>query len=809
MSGYPQGTGSMGYWRSPAYVEKAAANIGQAGMKRDAPRGEAERNSQDEDTSANDNSVRYEQVQDEGVYDMGKYADADNSWVKELCKKLAEEYGGNFIIVRPLKDQPGKVAYFCELCYAEMNAKKSLDLHCSGMKHLKKKNIWLQKWGGYNYDGHDDSEQTSEPHSRHPPAPYRDYNRENYDRDHWGWRADPYDRYQNQNDYEPRDQRPHYDQRPEFDQRPEYGQRPEYDQRAEYDQEPHYDHGGWGKAERIHSPRYQRRLRGDADPYPPKPYCRRSSPVNPPPARPQIPPAPSISTKESLSHGATGVLIKRLADCSVKCKADAELAMDVISLLFKCLKDHHEKKGSTSANHLLSEAENKFNIMKELQKKPQSAEVTMQIQKNEPWGEAYSNKINPNPPSVYSVTQNVIPSISSAGYRQGESGKGEEIRELVAMMRMQQATLPKFKGQGRAEFWTFMHALRQYMTNAAVPEKYKYQLLMDACEGEELHQAIMGCDCLEPDQAYNKAIKILETRFGDKYAYADQLVKRLIDARSVGAFDDEGLRKLASQLWGAVSHLENLNLMSELETRKTFRTLVVKLPPKLRERCVDDVRNYQKSTGHRTGLVKWLALYLEKAVTMDDMALLSSEDSQEGSKKRPEGSSSSKRAVGLVTISEAKGNGGETSSGKGSCPLCSRAHGLAGCDEFRSMSVRERLETVKGLRCCFLCLRVSHLVGQCWSRYRCGTDGCKEKHSRMLHQERREALTASMSNTSKGGVKRNFQGLVKKESMAGTSDAGMAQKANDSSYMAGKIGHVYATWTKDGYENPYSCESDI
>ncbi|XP_042210345.1 uncharacterized protein LOC121858199 [Homarus americanus] len=361
-----------------------------------------------------------------------------------------------------------------------------------------------------------------------------------------------------------------------------------------------------------------------------------------------------------------------------------------------------------------------------------------------------------------------------------------------------QATLSKFR--------TFMHAFRRYMTNAAVPEKYKYQLLMDACEGEELHQAIMGCDYLEPDRAYNKAIKILEARFGDKYAYAYAYAY----ARSVGAFDDEGLRKLASQLWGAVSHLENLNLMSELETRQTFRTLVIKYPPILRERCVDDVRNYQKSTGHRTGLMKWLALYLEeKAVTMDDMALLSSEDSQEGSKERPEGSSSSKRAVGLVTISEAKGNGDETSSGKGSCPVCSRAHGLAGCDKFRSMSARERLERVKGLRCCFLCLRVGHLVVGCWSRFRCGTDGCKEKHSRLLHQERREALTASMSNTSKGGVKRNFQGLVKQESMAGTSDGGMAQKANDSSYMAGKIGHVYATGTKDGHENPYSCESDI
>ncbi|XP_042235661.1 uncharacterized protein LOC121875266 [Homarus americanus] len=310
----------------------------------------------------------------------------------------------------------------------------------------------------------------------------------------------------------------------------------------------------------------------------------------------------------------------------------------------------------------------------------------------------------------------------------------------------------------------------------------------------------MGCDYLEPDRAYNKAINILETRFGDKYAYADQLVKRLIDARSVGAFDDEGLGKLASQLWGAVSHLENLNLMSELESRQAFRTLVFKLPPKLRERCVDDVRNCQKSTGHRTRLVKWLALYLEeKAVTMDDMALLSSKDSQEGTKKRPEGSS--KRAVGLVTICEAKGNEGETSSGKGSCPVCSRAHGLAGCDKFWSMSVRERLERVKRLRCCFLCLKVGHLVAECWSRFRCGTDGCKEKHSKLLHQERREALTASMSNTRKGGVKQ--------ESMAGTSDGGMAQKANDSSYMAGKRGHVYATGTKDGHENPYSCESDI
>ncbi|XP_042228057.1 uncharacterized protein LOC121870340 [Homarus americanus] len=116
-----------------------------------------------------------------------------------------------------------------------------------------------------------------------------------------------------------------------------------------------------------------------------------------------------------------------------------------------------------------------------------------------------------------------------------------------------------------------------------------------------------------------------------------------------------------------------------------------------------------------------------------------------------------KRAVGLVTISEAKINVGETSSGKGSCPLCSRTHGLTGCDKFQSMSIKERIERVKRLRCCFLCLRMGYIVPECWSRFRCGMDGYNEKHSKLLHQERREALTANMSNTSKGGVKRDIQ----------------------------------------------------
>ena len=36
-----------------------------------------------------------------------------------------------------------------------------------------------------------------------------------------------------------------------------------------------------------------------------------------------------------------------------------------------------------------------------------------------------------------------------------------------------------------------------------------------------------ACEYPKPDQAYQRAIKLLQGRYGDKYAYADELVKRL------------------------------------------------------------------------------------------------------------------------------------------------------------------------------------------------------------------------------------------------------------------------------------------
>nr|XP_045582075.1 uncharacterized protein LOC123745525 isoform X1 [Procambarus clarkii] len=376
-------------------------------MKREAPGG-------DGDSKRLKPGDRWVHNQDEDVYgprELSNWNDIvdhteDISWYVEETKRLVEQFG-NFVAVKPVKDHPERVEYYCELCFAIMNAKKSLEIHCSGMKHLKKKQMWEQT----SKDISDITKFTAvgrEPaaappaqhaappaqhaappaqhaappaqhatppaqhaappaqraappaqraappaqraappaqraappaqraappaqraappappaapaqHSPSPPPPYRGdagdrgYSRPAYDRDRGHYNDDLYDRRSS-------------------------------------------DRGGRGRHEFSRSPSDDRR--GEVSRH------SRRSPL--PPALPVLPEALPVP-RENLAGGTTGTLLKRLADCSVKTDADAKLAMDVISLLFKSLKAFHNINGYQNAVLLVSEAEVKFNILREL-----------------------------------------------------------------------------------------------------------------------------------------------------------------------------------------------------------------------------------------------------------------------------------------------------------------------------------------------------------------------------------------------------------------------------------------------------------
>ncbi|KAK4301236.1 hypothetical protein Pmani_026612 [Petrolisthes manimaculis] len=95
---------------------------------------------------------------------------------------------------------------------------------------------------------------------------------------------------------------------------------------------------------------------------PPPPKIKTPSP--PPIRTPVPPPAPRITPAESLANGTTGLLLKKLASCSVKTESDEDVAMTVLVTIIKSLKQFKDTRGSKVAVHLLDDIAVKLNVMK-------------------------------------------------------------------------------------------------------------------------------------------------------------------------------------------------------------------------------------------------------------------------------------------------------------------------------------------------------------------------------------------------------------------------------------------------------------
>lgn len=60
-------------------------------------------------------------------------------------------------------------------------------------------------------------------------------------------------------------------------------------------------------------------------------------------------------------------------------------------------------------------------------------------------------------------------------------------------------------------------------------------------------------------------------------------------------------------------------------------------------------------------------------------------------------------------------------------------HPVWRCRVFRSLPVQRRLEIVKSLNACQLCLDVGHDIERCPKTFACSSGGCTAKHNRLLH----------------------------------------------------------------------------
>ncbi|KAK8391110.1 hypothetical protein O3P69_017039 [Scylla paramamosain] len=380
---------------------QGAANIASAGSSTMRPQDNQGGQGKSGNTPARAQKERSEggkftkDFEDEDVYgpgnlntwaDIKEYDDEeDRQWFEEENANLAKKYGGNFIFAKYLDSQPGRVGYYCQLCGAEMNAKKSLDLHCSGMKHLKRKDQWDKGGKGQDSGEHSGGWHERGPrhqHNRPPPQSWSD--RDHPWRDPYGERRPfmrPLSPGQRHNDRGYFDRRGGYDRYSDgyYD---DYYRNDTGPYRHPYDRDPYERRGSPRDVRHDFDRRPGPARRESAERYPRdryNPYLRREAPPPPvisSPAAPEKPAAPqvlpSVDTTamlfEGISDGSCGELLKKLSVCRVKSKEDTALAANVASYLVVSLRDYYNKIGPPTIVHILDEIILKINIMKDLQK---------------------------------------------------------------------------------------------------------------------------------------------------------------------------------------------------------------------------------------------------------------------------------------------------------------------------------------------------------------------------------------------------------------------------------------------------------
>ena len=366
-----------------------------------------------------------------------------------------------------------------------------------------------------------------------------------------------------------------------------------------------------------------------------------------------------------------------------------------------------------------------------------------------------------------------------------------------------QLRAPSFTGKSKTEFWEFLRSFEAYADATGMPAAIKLHELLQSCKDEELRTALRSCERHGPRSGYEKAVTLLERRFGSETAYMEQMVLNLIEGPTLRTGDTDGLRKLADSLWSTVCYLEGCDNVALIDSWMCLRNIVLRLPTSLRTYCERKTHEYKEQHGRLPGIY-WIQEFIQTHTNRANNKLYKGKDDNDDKKKGSSSSASqdkqqTRRAVGMTTsasrISTAKNEGRDSS-----CPLCLGMHTLFRCDEFRHMDVARRRETAKRLQCCYLCLKPNHMIAECKSQFRCGVFGCRGKHSKLLHPSY-EGKYDNRQSTSTGRIR---QELSHYRETTNYNKPGMSKHSNENEDQIRRIKREREPDPRDFEEHPHN-----
>ena len=280
---------------------------------------------------------------------------------------------------------------------------------------------------------------------------------------------------------------------------------------------------------------------------------------------------------------------------------------------------------------------------------------------------------------------------------------------------------------------------------------------------------------MDPDTGFREAKEQLEWHFGNEMKLTSAHMDKVLHWPSIKAEDGPALRSYALYLRSCFNIMKEVNFMEELETPSHLRTIISKLPFKLRDRwrtisC--DIQDKSKRRARFKDLVEFVER--QSRVVLDPFfgdiqdvtdvkGLKVTNRSAPRPPFKPAGRGSS-FATAVATMSERteqdeskqikpKVNQGEMKQDSSHpldrpCLYCSKDHSLEFCGALKHKPNKEKVEFMKSKGLCFGCFGKGHMNKSCKNRMTCQI--CHQNHPSLLHIDKRERVELH-SNTKEPG----------------------------------------------------------
>ena len=335
----------------------------------------------------------------------------------------------------------------------------------------------------------------------------------------------------------------------------------------------------------------------------------------------------------------------------------------------------------------------------------------------------------------------------------GQTNSGSALQGLVRVLQMPKVELGTFDGDP-IRYWTFISSFENNVGCHDVEDHAKLAQLLQACKGKA-HRLIEGCAAM-PQGGYQRARRLLEERFGDRYSITAAWIDRATSGPRITA---DTLQDFADVLLSFQQTLSAIECLGEVNQRVLLQ-IAERLPAYIQHRWKREVIKLREN-GRVPGvdnLVRFISGAAKEGTDPVFGQLGSTRPKPQGTSRDQKGfhgataaTLNSKKEVTGPTAE--RGDTASTHTKPQRCRACDgECTSLFRCEKFQQMSPEDRLSLAKKNGLCYCCLCHGHTAAECRSERTCRAEGCRYRHTKFLHVDKKanpqDGATCGYTNTS-------------------------------------------------------------